>query len=803
MAHVSKAGRQALWQVNNILKIKLRDEYLNHLLNVIIVWLFSYSVVSAIISLTLLQTNTAHILLYTGLFTAMSFVMFYNEYTMAASGSVLVVLGLYVNWVFTRETISPEWTRFLLNLHGTWLFITGMGPHSYFFNITTVNVLICLITCVTSLLINLRASYTLIFALGAGFFIAANMMAPNGYHPAFFIMLAVLFITFIKISKPNPKATLKLIPICLAAIALAWTLPMPANSLSQRTLEEAYEDIYWFFREPFRPKYFSTGTLGFESADGTLGGDMLANNDFVMYVFAEEPLYLTGTTKDIYTGTSWKSSYEDAEFVPTEGIEQLTYGSIIAKTLIDYGTYTPMQEHGITQKKLTVNIGKARTGTIFQPDFPSGLELYDEYSILRRDTDLRVDPLFKKDAAYTFNYHDVDYDGDSLQQMLASSYRGYYTQSAENFIYQATTNEFLTQFRRSLLWDIAHYYLGVQEPYANLVYENYTSLPETLPGRVFELVSDITRECETDYEKITAIQQYLHGLTYTLSPGPVPKNRDFVDYFLFENEEGYCTYFATSMAVMARAAGLPSRYKEGYLLPENKTDDAYYNVKGTNAHAWAEVYFEGVGWIPIEATPASFFSSRYPSLAENANYEDRGEGDVDEPTLDPTLRSYDYNDGEPENGSYTAATDQIIQTQTEVKPVTIVLVSAFCGAICYMFFRKMMEDKRHKIMIASDSRQAVLESFRGLVDLFNFYGMPMEKHESAIVYADRISKYSPLSPMTMTAAALIFSKARYSINDISSGEAASIRQAYFTMYKHLRSSSSKYRFFIHRYIKKL
>ena len=73
---------------------------------------------------------------------------------------------------------------------------------------------------------------------------------------------------------------------------------------------------------------------------------------------------------------------------------------------------------------------------------------------------------------------------------------------------------------------------------------------------------------------------------------------DFVAHFL-ETREGYCTYYASAMAVLARCCGLPSRYVTGYGLARDG-ESAYYAARGTSAHAWAEVYFHGVGWVPFD-----------------------------------------------------------------------------------------------------------------------------------------------------------------------------------------------------------
>lgn len=80
-----------------------------------------------------------------------------------------------------------------------------------------------------------------------------------------------------------------------------------------------------------------------------------------------------------------------------------------------------------------------------------------------------------------------------------------------------------------------------------------------------------------------------------------PDNRDFVSWFLLDERQGYCTSFATAMAVMARMVGLPSRYVEGYAATPDA--DGVARVTQQNAHAWVEIYFTGFGWLPFDPTP--------------------------------------------------------------------------------------------------------------------------------------------------------------------------------------------------------
>jgi len=138
--------------------------------------------------------------------------------------------------------------------------------------------------------------------------------------------------------------------------------------------------------------------------------------------------------------------------------------------------------------------------------------------------------------------------------------------------------------------------------YPSLIARRYLQLPENIPERVLALARELTQAAPTPYDRAVAIETYLRTFPYTLEVGPPPPDRDVVDYFLFTAQQGYCDYYATSMVVLARAAGLPARVVIGYTSGEYDAPTAAYVVRQENAHSWAEVYFSGFGWVEFEPT---------------------------------------------------------------------------------------------------------------------------------------------------------------------------------------------------------
>jgi transglutaminase-like putative cysteine protease len=146
--------------------------------------------------------------------------------------------------------------------------------------------------------------------------------------------------------------------------------------------------------------------------------------------------------------------------------------------------------------------------------------------------------------------------------------------------------------------------------YPAWVTERYLQLPPSVPERVRALARDLTVHGATPYDRALAIEAYLRKIPYSLEVPAPPNDREAADYFLFDLKKGYCDYYATSMVVLARAAGIPARLVTGYTSGGYDPYTAEYIVRDADAHSWAEVYFTGYGWIEFEPTAAQPVPSR-------------------------------------------------------------------------------------------------------------------------------------------------------------------------------------------------
>jgi transglutaminase-like putative cysteine protease len=135
------------------------------------------------------------------------------------------------------------------------------------------------------------------------------------------------------------------------------------------------------------------------------------------------------------------------------------------------------------------------------------------------------------------------------------------------------------------------------------ILERYTQLPADLPPRVVELAREITAGASTPFERVRAIERWLRANTaYDLDIPPDPPGVDAVDHFLFGSRRGYCEQIASSMAVLLRAAGVPTRLVAGFGPGSRNPFTGYFDVKGSDAHAWVEVLYPLAGWVPYDPT---------------------------------------------------------------------------------------------------------------------------------------------------------------------------------------------------------
>jgi transglutaminase-like putative cysteine protease len=127
-------------------------------------------------------------------------------------------------------------------------------------------------------------------------------------------------------------------------------------------------------------------------------------------------------------------------------------------------------------------------------------------------------------------------------------------------------------------------------------------IPDTTE-RVRVLAQQITANAPTAYDKVLAIEHWLATHTkYSLNAPLSPPNEDVVDHFVFDTRVGWCEQVSSTLVVMLRSVGVPARVASGFVTGSRDAVNDWYVVREKDAHAWAEVYFPGVGWQGFDPT---------------------------------------------------------------------------------------------------------------------------------------------------------------------------------------------------------
>ncbi len=180
-------------------------------------------------------------------------------------------------------------------------------------------------------------------------------------------------------------------------------------------------------------------------------------------------------------------------------------------------------------------------------------------------------------------------DGSWLSQEDTAVYSGY--ANWRKFVSNGAAQEAESE------WEAA-YSAYVPEEYLKVPVYGLDQLKEYCAGQNLSTVQEVIDFVVADVRG--------HG-TYSQDLEPVPEGEDFIEYFYFTQQKGYCIHYASMATMMLRLMGVPARYVTGYVIPSQSfaaTESGYTaEVPDTQAHAWVEVYRSGKGWIPLEVTP--------------------------------------------------------------------------------------------------------------------------------------------------------------------------------------------------------
>lgn len=279
--------------------------------------------------------------------------------------------------------------------------------------------------------------------------------------------------------------------------------------------------------------------------------------------------------------------------------------------------------------------------------------------------------------------------------------------------------------------------------------DDFTRIPGNVPEIVRTTAGRVAGAGTTPYEKAMAIQRYLRSSEFTYSlQSPVQGGYDgnglsVLSDFL-EQKSGYCIHYASAMAVMARLEGIPSRIAVGYapgrltgatVTVAGQGELSEYEVDARDAHAWPELYFQGLGWVPFEPTPSRGvvpdYASETSSPAAPGSVENN-DGLVPDPAPAPSPAPSATPVPAPGvGGGSTDAGAQVVPWLLGTGGVLGVLLLAASPRLV----RAGIRARRLRPRNAAD---AVPLAWSELLDLGRDYGLPAGTSESPRAYASRL-----------------------------------------------------------------
>lgn len=304
--------------------------------------------------------------------------------------------------------------------------------------------------------------------------------------------------------------------------------------------------------------------------------------------------------------------------------------------------------------------------------------------------------------------------------------------------------------------------------------DEYRDTSEVSPD-VRDLLESWTRNAETPFQQLLAIQTQLRGFNYSIEVDNVATS-DYLHRFLLETRSGYCQQFATAFTVLARMLGMEARVSVGFLPGETSPEAPNrYIVRGTDAHAWPEVYFEDLGWISFEPTPRAetappgyTLQGVAPSIA-GVNLQ--------------TIGNEFQRPGGGRNQSDLQAVRDPAQGARDVAPTgpgrdagpsrwetafANLLRVLLLGALAFLIAVPMIKEARTKrrYALAGGARDRATAAFLDFQDVASELASPRSGAESAVAYARRISRSHRVPRPPALRLARIFEAAQYAPQEI-------------------------------------
>ena len=608
---------------------------------------------------------------------------------------------------------------------------------------------------------------------------------------------------------PRGRLLLLGLPLCALCLFCAWRLPVPNVSPGQPLTDHLMEMTLTTAVTTVELDIFSLAQMEGEPSlygdfSSNLGGPHQAGESrrTLLFLDGPRPQYLRGRVSDTYNGKTWRlnessssSLYTRFQLSPRYPFFSFPRSVSGASDLLSQWqqplallTLGLISEEELSIEKTEVYYGDIATRSVFLPSDTVDLVIHSTFALqtgyrLNGYGVMQADATRQREFSYTVYTPRYALSRERMAEIYTLSHPGFAAELAEiSFVSDSEIIRELVslaysddgeaenavfynaQIGRYEEWTVEEgLMLLPQHPFweqvakeARDIQARYTALPASLPQRVSDLARSIVSELPEDastYEKARTIEQYLAAhYTYSLDLPPTPEERDFVDFFLFDLDRGYCTYFATAMTVLCRALDIPARYVEGF-SPNYQKEGTFYRVTSAQGHAWPEIYLEGFGWVSFEPTPGRT-GTLYASSASGV-----GEAVIPTSAPTPTIDMSPYED--------VAAAGELSTASPELPPADesvpiprapyFLLVLPALGILPLFNLLKRRRDRR-KMEKAEATPDQVEWFYQKITAMYAHIDQPRRPNETPREYGLRLDAETGA---TMTRMGELYCAARY------------------------------------------
>lgn len=572
----------------------------------------------------------------------------------------------------------------------------------------------------------------------AALFLSAfrNLQIP-GWAVCLLLFCQLLFFTeLVQRKGENSRKTAGyLVPVFAAAILILCFLPVHEKPLQWKKvkelahiagekLEEMSFSVRFFFTED---SAYSLTFAGYGS-EGRLGGSLLSADRLQISIEGKKtnsPLYLAGTIYDTYTGNGWERNLTEK---PYDGKEYMLRHKEMTSAFAN-STFSREEQNRMTAyRTCEVRYEGLKTASVFLAPVTQILRMPAGMSLLEEGAD---SPVLRKAQtvgfSYEMKYMELDYASENMKKLM-----------------------------RQDAWALNAQFDPEISERESFIRENYVTLPDSLPVRVRLLAEEITAGQETDYDRMKAIEDWLSAYSYSTQPKECPAGQDFTDFFLFDSDSGYCTYFATAMAVLGRCSGIPTRYVEGFVSAKSQEGRSKtLNLTGSDAHAWVEAYMEHVGWVPFDPTPGYREISNTPwDLPQGTVVSANQTG--------PSGQEEAASLQEETASAQEEAGPTALERGKKAAGILTEICGVFLGIALLAVLATVLKNRiRRRKYLAADDYEKVLMIMKKILDIGSLYGFTLKQGETLSAFCTRTAGKLDVETMEFEEICNLFLRARF------------------------------------------